>query len=399
MSKIGEIFFLCEGGVIRYLSSKTEGAVTDPLTLNTDEEISEMEMSHLEFNYSNSSLLIGGSQCIGVVFFNHSVEAHSSDFHLVHRCPVGDQILKVQWHPLNDTHLVILLQSHKVLLVDVLSHQTTEIPLDESREYISFTFGPCVDWMRLCLFLLDTKGEVTYLCPILPHGAVLSSHSIYELKQWLSDERLKSDESGDRLSSSGTHFDQIDLYLRAAFGTYFDQLPSASSSFSECGEEEGETIDCGAPAGQSFHRAGVPRSRSHLTPGTLYHKAFHQTPQVQGPLPIENRILKPSSSRRHAEETIPCDICVPIARGYNAVPLLLIVWSDGNIEELLISGQVSPPDPLIVSHLSPSDCSSLEDRPHREHVSSFLFLLETLAGAHGDPLVESLSRFQRVISR
>jgi hypothetical protein len=363
MNKIGEIFFLCEGGAIRYLSSKAESAVTDALALNTDEAMGEMEMSHLEFNYSSSSLLVGGSECVGVVFFNQSAEG-LSDFQVVHRCAVGDLILKVQWHPLSDTHLVLLLQSHKVLLVDVLSHQTTEIPLDETREYISFTFGPCVDWLRLCLFLLDSKGEVSYLCPILPHGAVLSSHSIYELKRWLSDERAKSNDQGGGgegrgPSSSDTHFDQIDLYLRAAFGTYFDQLPSAPSEYGE--EEDGD--ESGPTA---FHRAGVPKSRSHLTPGTLYHKSFHQTPQVQGTLPIENRILKPSLSRhRSAEETIPCDLCVPIARGYNSVPLLLIVWSDGNIEELLISGQVGQnPLTLHLTSLPPSDRSPLEKRSH-----------------------------------
>jgi hypothetical protein len=53
-------------------------------------------------------------------------------------------------HPLSDTHLVLLLQSHKILLVDILTAQITEIPLDDTTDYISFTFGPCVDWMRLC---------------------------------------------------------------------------------------------------------------------------------------------------------------------------------------------------------------------------------------------------------
>lgn len=359
----GEIFYLCDDGIIRFLSSSTSSSFPDPskagegegeeegrvgtqqLNLKANPDLNEMQMCHLEFNYSNTSLLVAGCQCVGVIFLKNRIKdqdmllEHSYDFQIFHRCLVGDLILKVQWHPLSDTHLVLLLQSHKILLVDVLTAQTTEIPLDDTTDYISFTFGPCVDWMRLCLFLVDSTGDISYICPVLPYGSILSSHSIHELKQWIVDEKLKCE---DLSSSKESLLDDIDLYLRASFGTYFDQYQSTS----EITEEDFE------PPQHSFHRAGVPKNGSHLTAGTLFHKSFHQIPRLQGPLTVENRIISCASSspRYRVNETIPCDICVPIARGYNSVPVLLIAWSDGNIEELLIAGQVDNLSFVLVIH-------------------------------------------------
>jgi hypothetical protein len=373
INNTGEIFYLCDDGVIRFLSSSSlppnpgdEGRIgdsfgTQQLNLKSTPDLNEMQMCHLEFNYSNTSLLVAGSQCVGVIFLKNLLKEQDMalencyNFQIFHRCLIGDLILKVQWHPLSDTHLVLLLQSHKILLVDVLTAQITEIPLDDTTDYISFTFGPCVDWMRLCLFLVDSTGAISYLCPVLPYGSILSSHSIYEFKQWIADERLKCEEFSSQKESL---LDGIDLYLRASFGTYFDEYQSTS----ELTEEDLE------PPQHSFHRAGVPKNGSHLTPGTLFHKSFHQIPRLQGPLTVENRIVScaaSSSSRHRVNETIPCDICVPIARGYNSVPVLLVAWSDGNIEELLISGQVVCLSLLSLLHqLHPIDRSSLERRPN-----------------------------------
>jgi hypothetical protein len=355
INNVGEIFYLCDDGVIRFLSSSSpndgqlgeEGRAnssygTQQINLKSNPDLNEMQICHLEFNYSNTSLLVAGSQCVGVIFLknlvkNNEEEMHLEnyyDFQIFYRCLIGDFILKVQWHPLSDTHLVLLLQSHKILLVDVLTGQITEIPLDETTDYISFTFGPCVDWMRLCLFLVDATGAISYLCPVLPYGSILSSHSIYEFKQWIADERMRCE---DLSSPKQPLLDNIDLYLRASFGTYFDQYQSTA----ELSDEDSE------PPQHSFHRAGVPKNGSHLTPGTLFHKSFYQIPRLQGPLSVENRIVScaasSASARHRSNETIPCDICVPVARGYNSVPVLLVAWSDGNIEELLISGQVPSP--------------------------------------------------------
>jgi hypothetical protein len=68
-----------------------------------------------------------------------------------------------------------------------------------------------------------STGAISYLCPVLPYGSILSSHSIYEFKQWIAEERLKCEEFSSQKESL---LDGIDLYLRASFGTYSDTAPA-----------------------------------------------------------------------------------------------------------------------------------------------------------------------------
>lgn len=314
-----------------------------------------MDISHLVFNYSSTMLLVAGSQSIGVIPFQQNPQHFNNinnqeyeqfenenkyDYNVLFECHPNDLILKVQWHPLSDTHIVVLLQSQVLKIIDTFSYEVTDIPLHQT-DYVSFCFGPCVDWMRLCVFLIDSKGNVSYICPVLPYGAILSSSSISELKQWLQNEKIKNEEfnHGDRHQIRELQLETIDLYLRAAFSTYSEPI-SSSSTFES--PDDSFLAEENTNQTQTFHRAGIPKDSTHHTPGTIFSKSFNQIPQSQGPFEIENRIINPSkSSFRNLSESIACDICVPTARGYNTIPLLLIVWSDGNVEELLISGSVS----------------------------------------------------------
>jgi hypothetical protein len=108
------IFYFCDDGVIRFLSSSSlppnpederrvgDSFGTQQLILKSTPDLNEMQMCHLEFNYSNTSLLVAGSQCVGVIFLKNFLKEQDMalenchNFQIFHRCLIGDLILKVQ---------------------------------------------------------------------------------------------------------------------------------------------------------------------------------------------------------------------------------------------------------------------------------------------------------------
>mmetsp|Transcript_9632 Transcript_9632/g.14498 ORF Transcript_9632/g.14498 Transcript_9632/m.14498 type:complete len:524 (+) Transcript_9632:2-1573(+) len=83
-------------------------------------------------------------------------------------------------------------------------------------------------------------------------------------------------------------------------------------------------------------RAGVRKGSSLLTPGSILFNAFFREPVLQGPFRTEGRVVTKMDGMH------PCDLCVPVGKGYASTPLVLVVWNNGDIEEFLLGGQVLP---------------------------------------------------------
>lgn len=71
-----------------------------------------------------------------------------------------------------------------IRLVDLRSLQSEVIPLSSNKRFVSFAFGPALDWMKFTLVLLSSGGDVYYLCPVIPKGTVVSLTVVEELWAW-----------------------------------------------------------------------------------------------------------------------------------------------------------------------------------------------------------------------
>lgn len=332
----GDLFFLCDGGEIRYVSLKKEGneaSLSQALPLDDNNAYFDACISNIEFNYSGSILLVASPYFAGVVLlpraftFDGSHSLHGEDINCkckeLFKCADEDSIVKIQWHPLSEKHIVILLRSSKLVVIDVVESVMQEYLLDISVDYKSFCFGPPIDWLKLTIFLLHTNGDVSYLCPILPQGSVLSSKSVTELRAW-HREQLPMDFDHRDLNSSAekmfeAYLDMASIYLRAAFGT-----ENSSERFVH---------------ESAIHRAGIQKSNVGLANGSKLFEAFYRRPVLQGPIIVEGRVVKQTMFKSDGAASA-CDICVPGSSGNDACPMLLVVWSNGDIEQLVIGANV-----------------------------------------------------------
>ena len=334
------IYMLCEDGQIRHIDingSESDHQSTEDiqnsqmrlLELDDVESLLDMNFTGLEFNFSGSILLLSGVSSLAVVFLpktsNESADSSSSSkcqLMMLYQANLPkDEIAKVMWHPLSDKHIVVLLKTNKLMMFDVVEGTESEYLLDASKTYSSFCFGPSIDWMSLSVFLLDSRADITCLCPLLPTGAVVPTDTIRELHDWLSDSCI------ERMNSQ--YLQRVDAYLRAAFG--------ALSLEDEGGEDGGHS---------ELRRAGIHRGRS-LRPDQPLHECFYRQPLLQGPLVVEGRMKKRSGTSRGQKSASssarPCDICMPSMVGEkDPIALFVVTWSDGVVEQFVMGDAFGP---------------------------------------------------------
>lgn len=330
----GSVYMLCDDGCIRYIDlARKEGSenctnVTKTLVLDNTDSLLDMGISGIEFNFSGSILLLTGPSALGVVILRKfdpqssgsveedGPESMSGSAHQLvvmyrahnHR----DEIVKAVWHPLSDRHVVVLLRCNKLLMFDVVEGKESEFLLDSSKTYTSFCFGPSEDWLSMSVFLLDSSAGISCMCPLLPTGAVVPADTILDLHEWLSDLAMDG--------PSHSYLKRVDSYLRAAFG---------GSSADNQGGEHGQLRRAGIFGGR-------PLSEEHAL-----HEYFYRQPLLQGPLVVEGRLKKRSRSQEGA--SVPCDICVPSPAGeHGSPPVFVVSWSDGVVEQFVLSTAFGP---------------------------------------------------------
>jgi hypothetical protein len=314
----------------------SESSLSRALPLDDNNAYFDACVTDIEFNYSGSILLVASSYFAGVVLLpraftfdgSRSLQANDIDCKCkeLFQCPEGDFIVKIQWHPLSEKHIVLLLKSSKLVVIDVVDSVMQEYMLDLSVDYKSFCFGPGTDWLKLTVFLLHTNGDISYLCPILPQSSVLSSDSVSDLRAWQRDQVSMVYDHRDINTGADSKLDayleMASIYLRAAFGS------------------EGSSDRYGPD--RTIHRAGVQKGNISLTNGSKLFEAFYRRPLLQGPVAVEGRAVKQPMAKSGGE-VYAADVCVPAWKdggGVAACPLLLVIWSNGDIEQLVIGDNV-----------------------------------------------------------
>jgi hypothetical protein len=262
------------------------------------------------------------------------------------------RILKVQWHPLFSTDVVVLLSSNYLLVFHTAamggSRQLTKraeegsrtvfdvLPLDTTDPIVSFAFGSnsrvaagsgSNDWQSLCLYLLSNSsmasGSVYVLCPFITlcplNGGVVSAScagaverclSLGSLRQWADDFSANP----ALFNSVGSKHD-LQLYLRK-IRRFVDSLQQSTSAGGDS-----DPKDCFSPA-------------------------------IQGPLKFTG------SSAAGAASRSPCDIAVLESDSFapsgseNRLessrdtpvlpPVLVVTYSDSDVEVYMQSLDVYP---------------------------------------------------------
>ena len=326
--RTSEVYLLCEDGTVRSLSLKggrgkdsqdeEEAGRARELRMEGVESLLDMGFSGVEFNFSGTILVLSGARSVAVAFLPRLSHDSAADedgegveckFMMLYQASLAkNEVVKVMWHPLSDKHLMVLLKTNKLVMFDVVEGKESEYLLNASKTYISFCFGPGIEWMSLSVFLLDSEGNITCMCPLVPTGAVVPTSTLYELHEWLSDPLIER--------TNKSYLQRVDAYLRAAFGA----RPS---------EESGRLRRVGILNGKPLHN-------DHPL-----HEYFYQQPLLQGPLVVEGRMKK--RSRSQASAAVPCDICVPSLTGdREPVAVFVVTWSDGVIEQLVMEDAFGP---------------------------------------------------------
>ena len=229
---------------------------------------------------------------------------------------------------------MVLLITGSLLLIDVSSAtgDTQYFSLGIKDHFVSYCFGPPIDWMKFSIFLVSDKksesAEVFCLCPVIPRGILVPMSSIRDLWAWVDEQVVFQEEE----NSCGKHYlSRTKQYLQAAFG------PRKSV---EGDDEKGKN-----PL-SSFVRVGEYALNSR----SMYVELdgiLTEAPSLQGPFHMAgsrpdhelNSQTVPHSSSHQKLKRTACDISTPRIRGEGA-PLIAVAYNNGDVDFFLIRGEV-----------------------------------------------------------
>lgn len=169
MNDLGDIAMLCENGTLWIGNSrnKNDSKFERIIQLQSSGSNGTMEITTIEFNSSGSSLLLYGSRHIGVIDFPRMSRftppgGANCSYEVIKLMPdrfQHDNILRVKWHAYSSHHLVVLVDAYQPLLVvNTVTSVAQEFFLESINQFINFTFGPDLGWMRYTIFLTTAKG-------------------------------------------------------------------------------------------------------------------------------------------------------------------------------------------------------------------------------------------------
>ena len=274
-------------------------------------------------------------------------------FHLIGQDYLsGNSVIKASFHPMSNTHVVVLIKG-SLLLIDISTPngETQFIPLGVSHHFVSFCFGPSIDWMMFTIFLISNKksekAEIYCLCPVIPKDVLVPKNSVRDLWAWIDEQVMFRDDRGDRDDGTGMNSElnvqNVKQYVTTAFGPRNllekDEINSSSSN--------------------SYVRAG-----EYMNSGGLrieMEGLLSAVPSLQGPFLMADQERK-QSVRKHEKydkydnydgndgnekdnknavkaSRSPTDICVPVVRGEGA-PLLVVSYDNGDVDFFIVGSEV-----------------------------------------------------------
>jgi len=100
----------------------------------------------------------------------------------------NNEIRKISWHPLSDTHLVVLTNDSLRLYNCHLSTTEPEqnFYLTDALDPISFSFGGSTyldSWQRFTIFLLMQSGHIYAICPVVPFECMIPVEYFSKLQE------------------------------------------------------------------------------------------------------------------------------------------------------------------------------------------------------------------------
>lgn len=189
----------------------------------------------ISFNPQGTYCCIWGPQSMVAVCLQRDLRSEfGDDSGRPMRCPavpIGDfyaaqgnsaqaSFLQVQFHPLSDRHLVVLTATSLLVLdvVDVAPTANQQILLRAGKKargaqakdvpFVAFAFGSPREWDLFTVYLLQSDGALSCLCPVVPSGCAVP-RSIVEALQSLcypaaatADEIFQQDARSDWLSTA-----------------------------------------------------------------------------------------------------------------------------------------------------------------------------------------------------
>ena len=300
-------------------------------------------------------------RCARVSLLEEAFAAH-------HSC----RVLRAQWHPNADGHLVLLLSDGTLRVFDAAtdvanpesayrldpwgrqtqSEKPSPYPL--RPEIVDFAFAPPHGWGALALILLGREGDVYTLCPFAPAGARFPRVTLEAL-------------------ACGSRGDAPDAWLAAAFPSLFSRFSRAGADgrarglydeSDESGDEpydarggdsadDGRNPDRGGGGGvptTTRHCAGRRDARRAKMPGCFFRVGSRRA-RAPGPLPLgtdpvgarRRRRRRARAGRRGA---VPCGGRSPRERRGRALAVAHQRGGSGGVsatlDVLILLGSPSP---------------------------------------------------------
>lgn len=125
----------------------------------------------------------------------------SHDIFGISAVDVHPSVLDLKFHPYFSQFLVILCSNSCLWLINISDMSSTQYYFRGS--FHKLFFGPSLDWLRFTIFLLNSEGQIHFVCPIVPQ-VKLEDVWISDVLDWVEEFRLsKKDLTGIESSYVG----------------------------------------------------------------------------------------------------------------------------------------------------------------------------------------------------
>ena len=219
------------------------------------------------------------------------------------------RVLRHQWHPNSDSHLILLLSDGTLRVFDASINLTTHEQAyrldpwgrgDGDRksvyplrpEIVDFSFAPAHGWGALSLILLGREGDIYTLCPFAPNGARFPRATLEALQvtdeksqRWLNKTFPGLSRGGEGASDS--------KYYNSAYGNAPSRIGLDDSSDEDGEYDSDDDGRGGANAGtweddESNGWSGGATLAARVRSGDDVYSSTHfaSTPGLRGPLPL-----------------------------------------------------------------------------------------------------------------
>jgi hypothetical protein len=321
-TEAGELLLLSgEGDIVRcnIRPTSTKEKLMESLKFNLNVDFKQY--NNILSNTDGSLLVIWSIHHVAIIeVTQNSTTCDVDDACIFHQLHVLDDnnisIVDIKFHPLSKYTIVVLYECRYLVawnLRDLTSEGRQVYTLPSHLYYTSFCYGTSITWLYFTVFL-STKSDIYALCPIIPKGILLPSTIAYDLWNWYIT-----------TSTTDCYWNIVRQTLIQAFGTaVLDTSPISALSYlmtySSCDDSVGR------------------EDADPLSICTVY---------LQGPLTVLRDAHRGSSRSLLQGGASIADMNTPYPKYLlpsptaSTAPVLMVAYSSGEVEVLLLDLQVS----------------------------------------------------------